>query len=187
MRPRTLLLLIFICAGITPAFSQDNPAELVQARTAFERDSEFALRPIRDRYLSKLDALKRSMGARGDARGAVAIQDEIDRVVASAPAAGGSKFTGVWTIRYENGTVRKYSINGDDMVTLVEENDKPVTKRHAKIVASGNDMVLDLGEGKIERLRVSNNVLTVEHFSPKSTYPGGVPLTRGAGTKSVSK
>ena len=51
--------------------AEDENAELAQARTLFEKEVEFSTRPIRDRYLSRLESLKRSLGSRGDARGKI--------------------------------------------------------------------------------------------------------------------
>ena len=170
------------------SWGEEEPAELTQARALYERDVEFANRPIRDRYVSKLDALKRALGARGDARAALAVQDEIDRVKGSSPqATGKGRFEGRWTVRYDNGAVRKLSIDANDMVTMLEENDKPTAKLRGKIQAKGNDSLLDLGDAKIERWNFSNGTLIIEHFFPKSTYPNGPISARGVGTRTAPK
>ena len=84
MHCRTFSQVVSLAAVLASACGvsrgQDDPPDLAQARALYQKDVEFATRPIRDRYLSRLDSLKRSLGSRGDARGAVAGQEEIDRV-----------------------------------------------------------------------------------------------------------
>ena len=149
---------------------------------------EFATRPIRDRYLSKLDLLKRTLGGRGDIRGALAVQEEIDRVKeASAQAGGESIFEGRWTVHYDNGAVRKVSIDANGAITMLEESGKPVKNLKVRLVPKGHDIIVDWGNGTLEKLSIANAKLVVEHFNPSSTYPSGPVNTRGLGTRTSTK
>ena len=163
------------------AVGQEENADLVQARAQFEREIDFSARPIRDRYVSRLESLKRTLGGRGDARGAAAVQDEIDRVHAMTLAQGAvAKFAGMWKVTYTVGTVRTYAISPDGVVVHNDNDGKP--PKTARLIMKGSDVLLDLQEGWIERLRVTGKTLTVDHFNPKALYPAGQPNAKGTGT-----
>jgi hypothetical protein len=77
----------------------------------------------------KLETIKRTLGSRGEAKAALAVQEEIDRMKAAASDASGvAKFAGVWKIMYDNAAVRRYAITVDATVIWSEENGKPVAK-----------------------------------------------------------
>ena len=175
---------IALASGAGVSQGQEEPAELTQARALYQKDVDFALRPIRDRYLSRLDSLKRSLGSRGDARGAVAVQDEIDIVkAATGEMAGAAGLVGTWKFVYSNGSTRRYSIAPDGTVTYDEDGGKPVTPaKVGKLTIKGPDMLLDFQDGAIERLKVSGKKLLSEYFSPKTQYPAGKPIFQGGGT-----
>ena len=179
------LLFTAIALGISAAsmLAQNEPAELTQARAVYQKDVEFATRPIRDRYVTRLEALKRGFGSRGDAKSAIALQDEIDRVkAAGTEAAGIAKFAGVWHLTYDTNGTRRYMITADGAVTWSEDNGKPIAPRKAKIIAKGTEFVLDFKEDPaIERLNISGNNLAVEYFNPKANYPATGPQNKAVG------
>lgn len=161
---------------------QEENQELAQARALFEKDIEFASKPIRDRYISRLESLKRSLGARGDARGAAAVQDEIDRIREAVPAQQSfAKFAGTWTVKYNNGAIHHYVITADGQVTHDDNDTNPPKK--AKLVIKGNDVMLDINDLWIERLAIKGGKLLVENFSPKTLYPTGRANSLGTGSK----
>ena len=163
------------------AVGQEENADLVQARAQFEREVDFSARPIRDRYVSRLESLKRTLGGRGDARGAAAVQDEIDRVRDLTLAQGVlSKFAGTWKVAYTNGTVRIYAISADGRVNCAEVNASGPQK--PKLYVKGNDVLLEIGDGNLERLSIKGKTLLVEHFNPKALYLAGPPNAKGTGT-----
>lgn len=174
-----------VITAVASSRGEGEPSELAQARAMYEKDIEFATRPIRDRYVARLDSLKRALGGRGDARAALAVQEEIDRVRELSVLAT-SGFSGRWTVRYDNGTVRKVSIDANDVATMLEENDRPKNLK-AKLVTKGGEGVIDWGDGTIEKMTIANARLVIEHFNPKSIYPKGPPSTRAVGTKASSK
>ncbi len=179
--------LLAAIAFVTPAFSalaESEPAELTQARSQFQKEIDFTTRPIRDRYVARLELLKRGYGGRGDAKAAIILQDEIDRVKAAvADVPGVAKFAGVWHITYETNGTRRYTITPDGTVTWTEDNGKPFGPRKAKITAKGTEFVLDFKEDPaLERLSMTKGGLTVEYFAPKANYPGKGPQSKGVGT-----
>ena len=157
--------------------------ELARAKDNFEREIAFSTRPIRERYLSRLENMKRSLGSRGDARTAGAVQDEIDRLNAMHPEqAGVVKFAGLWAIEYTNGDKRRYAISADGTEAFVEAGGKPQpSPAKARLTLKGNDFLVDWGNGALERMKITGKNLSVEHFNPKTNYPAGQPLTRGTG------
>lgn len=178
-----ILLLPTLCIGASSALAEDGIEELSRSRDAFEKEMAFSTRPIRDRYLSRLENMKRSLGSRGDARTAAAVQDEIDRVHALNPEpAGVVRFAGLWAIEFTNGDKRRYAISTDGTVAFVESGGKPQpSPAKAKLTLKGNDFLVDWGNGAIERMKIAGKNLAIEHFNPKTNYPAGQPLTRGTG------
>ena len=184
-RASSALILIVITLGLSAAgtLAQEDPADLIQARALYQRDVEFVSRPIRDRYVTKLETLKRTLGSRGEAKAAAAVQDEIDRVKATVPEPGAEKLAGHWHIAYMNGGTRRYVISQDGFVTLSEMDGKPVNPPlKAKLAAKGADFLLELESGKIERLKITGKKLSIEHFSTKALFESGNPNIRGTGT-----
>lgn len=175
--------------GVSVLPAQDGIEELARSREGFEKEISFATRPIRDRYLSRLESMKRSLGSRGDARAAAAVQDEIDRVNAMSPEPSGVvRFVGTWAIQYANGVSRRYSFAADGNVTYDELGGKPVVPpTKVKLMLKGTDFVIDWGDGSLERFKISGKNLNVEHFNPKATYPAGPPSARGVGTISAGR
>lgn len=169
--------------GISNAPADDGIEELARSRETFEKEMAFSTRPIRERYLSRLENMKRSLGSRGDARTAVAVQDEIDRVRALNPEpAGVVRFAGLWAIEFTNGDKRRYAISTDGTVAFVESGGKPQpSPAKAKLTLKGNDFLLDWGNGTLERLKIAGKNLSIEHFNPKTSYPAGQPSARGTG------
>jgi hypothetical protein len=180
---RLASVLLFLRFGSALAIAQEGLDDLARAREVFEKEIAFSTRPIRDRYLSRLDGLKRSFGSRGDARAAAAVQDEIDRVNAMSPEpAGVVRFAGVWRIQYDNGATRRYQISADGSVTWDENLGKAVTPpARGKVMLRNGDFLLDWGDGSIERLKISSKNLMIDHFAPMTTYPAGKPGVRGVG------
>lgn len=164
--------------------AQEEPSELLQARAVFQKDVDFVTRPIRDRYVSRLDSLKRALGSRGDARGALAVQEEIDRV--KETGGGADKFAGVWNLKYNTGEVRTYSITPEGNVTMTELNGTRVPPKTAKIIIKGSDFTVELAEGILERFSFVHGKMVVDHFNPKSTYPAGPASFHATGTRVAS-
>ncbi len=178
-----LTILLLACTPNLGSSSDEEPPELVQARATYARDVEFATSPIRSRYLSRLDALKRALGAKGDARGTVTIQEEIDRVKAEAGEGPFAKFAGHWKLLYANGPTRRYEITADGAFVFVEESGNRRPRRVVHLKWSRGDCLVEPQEGAIERLRITGGKLELEHFNPKSAYPAGAPLTTATGSR----
>lgn len=180
---RLMVTLIAGCFWASSALGEDAIDEVARAKDNFEKEIAFSTRPIRERYLSRLENMKRSLGSRGDARAAGAVQDEIDRVNAMHPEqAGVVRFAGLWAIEYTNGDKRRYAISADGTVAFVESGGKPQpSPAKAKLTLKGNDFLVDWGNGALERMKIAGKNLSVEHFNPKTSYPAGQPAARGTG------
>ena len=182
------IVAFLLFAGFSRAIrAQEESPELTQAQAQYRKDVEFATRPIRDRYLSRLDSLKRLLGARGDARAAVAIQEEVDRVLASIPdesmATAASKLAGTWKITYSNGDSRTYGISSDGSASFLslDPTGRVTGATKKKMLLKGGDVIVEFQEGTIERLKLSGSKLLVELYSPKASYPKGQPYAKGTG------
>ena len=171
---------LYVLTAILSA--QEEPADLTQARTIYQREVELATRPIRDRYLLKLESLKKMLGSRGDIRAALAVQEEFEKFANIGMTF--ERFAGVWKVAYNGGTLRTYSIAADGTFTFVEENGKRLTPPLVgKLRVRGADVTIEHEVDSLERLSISGGKLTLEHFRPKATYPAGPPANRGTGTK----
>lgn len=182
-----LLLACLPCISTVPVMAEDEPAELMQARSSYQKDVEFATRPIRDRYLSRLNALKRLVGGRGDVRSAVAVQEEIDRVNSSIPDPGFEKFAGSWSVTYTTGETRHYVISQDGIVTWDETGGKKIAPVKAKLSLKGNEAVFDYIQGAIEVFKLSGKNLSIDVFNPRQSYPKGKPFTTATAVPPLAK
>lgn len=178
------LTALALCVPFAAALAQEEPAELTQTKAMYQRDVETATRPIRERYLGRLELLKKSIAARGDIRAALAVQEEIEKV--KEIGSGMERFAGTWSLQYSNGTIRVYVITPDGTVTYSEENGKKIPQKTAKILAKGADFIVEAAEGTVERLSINGTKLMLDHFNPKSTYPAGKPAARATGTKTAA-
>lgn len=191
MRPTGIALLLAISLtwlGIGEASrAQDDPAELAQARGVFQNEMEFATRPIRERYLSRLETLKRSLGARGDARGAAAVQDEIDRLKAAQATAQEAlaRLAGVWQIEYKLGTnyTRRYVIKPDGGLLWDEELGKAFGPRKGKVTVKGVEYRFEFDGGAVERVWFTGGTLLLECFNTKASLDAGTPDNTAVGKK----
>ena len=182
--PLAIFAAVFFAPGADPSAraADEVPDDLVKMRAAYDKDADFALRPIRDRYISRLEALKRSLGSRGDARGAAAVQDEIDRIRGASGGAGSfARFAGTWKIVYNHGATRNYVIGADGMLTGTEADGKtPVAS--VKLLVKGEDVIMNGSGGFVERFKMSDKTLVIEHWSSKALYPGSPASYHATGT-----
>jgi hypothetical protein len=75
------------------------------------------------------------------------------------------QFVGKWKIQHwPNQLMRHYIISKSGDVHFIEEN------RNGTLYYNGPDLLLDFGDGKIERLNLSGNRLFIEHFNPKGDF-----------------
>lgn len=189
-RAASLLVALSLFAAVLLSFlarpqvfaADEIPDELVRLRAAFDKDVDFALRPIRDRYVSRLESVKRSLGSHGDARGAAAVQDEIDRIRLTSGGQGAfAKYVGTWKVVYNHGAIRSYVINADGMLTGTDADGK-TPLAGIKLVVKGEDVLLNGGGGFVERLKMSEKTLLIEHWSSKALYPASPPNFHATGT-----
>lgn len=71
-------------ASVYGVMAQDDsekvkePKELVSARTAYQNSVKAVVTPLTNKYVQQLEQMKKTLGGRGDAEGAMAVQREID-------------------------------------------------------------------------------------------------------------
>jgi len=170
------------------AIAQDEPRELSDLRQGYRKEVEFATRSLRDRYMAKLEGLKRTLGARSDFRGALAVEQEIDRVKQTLlDAMGVEKFAGVWKLHYNGSEVRRYVINTEGTVSFSEHNGAQIPPKSAKIVFRDGQYTLDLGFGELERLSITPSGLTCESFQGKEKMDANVMLNKGVAQREATK
>lgn len=182
-RSSFFLSVIPLVLAAAAALVEDEPTDLTQARSAFQRDIEFATRPIRDRYITRLETVKRTLGSRGDARGAAAVQDEIDRVRASAPDPAFARYVGAWKVLFANGETRQYVIAPEGVVNYTEQSGRKLSPPvKGRLLVKGADCLLDFQDGGIQRVRVVGKTLSVEQYAAKDGSPDGPLIAKGTGT-----
>ena len=185
IRNHAASFLIFAAVIFAPGASpfaraaDEVPDDLVKMLAAFDKDVDFATRPICERYVSRLEALKRPLGSRGDARGAAAVQDELDRTRGTSGGAGAlAKFVGTWKVVYNHGVTRNYVINGEGILSGTEADGKtPVGT--VKLMMKGDEVLMNGIGGFIERFKMSGKTMMIEHWSSKTLYPGIPPNFSG--------
>ena len=85
-------------------------------------------------------------------------------------------FTGLWRVIYSHGAVRTYHVGADDTVQFIEERRRGALRR-------GQHVLLQFGDGKIERWTLVKGRLLVQHWNPASGYPRRPPDVTGQGVK----
>jgi hypothetical protein len=166
--------------------AEDEPAELQQARAQFQKEEEFALRPLRDRYVARLQTIKRTLATRGDVRAAVTVQDEIDTVqaIVNEPAIR-AKLVGTWTGQFKDGP-RRYTVRADGGVDWLHPNGTVAAS--GRVLRDGKDFIFSWdGVEEVERVSLTEaGAMAMDVFAPKTTYPKGSPAFRGTLTRSAS-
>jgi serine/threonine protein kinase len=102
------------------------------------------------------------------------------------------KFKGRWIVRCEDRTVLEYVIDVLGNVTLIRRfridakgNATEVSepKRLGTLVLEGGDVLMDLNDGNLDRIRLKGGKMYFEHFFPRDDYPDKKPTTTGLGTR----
>ncbi|HUE69356.1 MAG TPA: hypothetical protein VMP01_00595 [Pirellulaceae bacterium] len=97
---------------------------------------------------------------------------------AKTPADSWKSVVGTWKVTYENGAVRTYRFDRRGSARFFEESFTGTLSR------DGDHLKLDFGDGKLERLRLQDDELLVEHFNPASGYPSS-PSLKGRGVRTA--
>jgi len=171
------LVLLFTVPVIVASFARgaDEPPkehpEIASIKKLYLTDLE----PIQKRYRSRLEAAQKELTRKGDLPGALAVKAELeqlglpDKKAATPP----TSLKGIWAVKYSNGNVRTYTIREDGTVYFAETN------AIGKLSQKGDDLLVDFSDGKLERL-VLKQVLSVEHFNPKTLYATGAKASETA-------
>jgi hypothetical protein len=119
---------------------------------------------------------------------AVAIRDEIQRlkaegasVFAEAPPTSLrqaiARLTGTWHVVFPSGAIRVYVVDAKGGVSY------PAEKYFTKIKGPPGEMIVDFGEGKLERWSIAGDRLFCEHWDPKTNFGVKGPSTVSVGTR----
>lgn len=171
--PHFLLLPVLSAFAMLPVpcvLAQEEPADLVKARAAYQREIEALTRPVNDRYLRALDQMKKVLGGKGDIHGALAVQKEIERV---DPTTALKAFAGKWKFTFSNGDTAYYTIDPAGNVSRGPEESQRSQTKKSKITAVNGDFIIDWrADDRIERITGVPGGLQIDHFN-RGSYPQG--------------
>ena len=81
-----VFLFVFALFQISPSQGQNQePKELTEARNSYNVELQKAIKPVNDRYLPKLEELKKQLTFKGDIKGAVAVEEVITKMSGGQP------------------------------------------------------------------------------------------------------
>jgi hypothetical protein len=185
-RCKFVTFLALTVVAFSRASSQDIPAELQQARAQHQKEVDFALRPMRERYINRLETLKRTLAGRGDRRSEVAVQDEIDlQSTIVNEAAIIAKHAGSWTA--PAGSNRRYAIKPDGTVQWIYDNGTVYATGH--MVRNGKEFAF-VWDGntidEMDRVTLTDNSIVLEAFQPKANYPAGLVMAKVTLTRTAT-
>lgn len=178
-RIRVLVLSVAAAAVCSVVISDDGEPEehpaLTAAREDFKRQMSAATDPVRRRYVSELDSLKRTLTLQRDEEGVAAVEAELERIDDLQLTHERHPLQGTWKVTYSNGGIRNYQITSAGAVRFVEGG------QTGQIVSRNGEYLLDFGDGKLERLRFEPAIV-IEHFDPKTLYPNSAARLEGHAT-----
>lgn len=80
---------------------------------------------------------------------------------------------GIWKVKYSNTSEREYHFLGKDQVEL--------SGTRGKLRIQNQDVLLEFGDGKLERLNFDGQRIFVEHFPVATEYPNSIAGILGIG------
>lgn len=168
MRVKIVLLLILGLIGNGYIMADDNqgntePKELALARTAYQNQAKVVLDPVKQKYLATLDALKKQLGSKGDATGAMSVQKEIDSLKTESSDSKVADHS-LKIIKATYGT-KTNSVNVTKCLNSLIKNNKLNTK-----------VSLSLTEGKDPAFGVVKNLIVIYSYDgtkKEATYIEG--------------
>jgi serine/threonine-protein kinase len=103
-------------------------------------------------------------------------------IPSDAPSSPFSKFEGIWRISYTNRAIRIYLIDSGGRVFFGEGG-----LHEGQLRSKGDEILLDFPRDtlRLERLRIVDGELLIDHFNPASGYPDR-PLCTGVGKRQQS-
>ena len=79
-----IFLFLFVSLQTLPSYGQSQePKELTEARNSYNVELQKATKPVNDRYLPKLEELKKQLTFNGDIKSAIAVEDVITKMSSS--------------------------------------------------------------------------------------------------------
>ena len=183
-----------VCFVITLLFAvqayaddvKKEPPLLTNARGDYECELKAVTKPIATKYIQRLENMKRDLGGKGDAVGAIAVQQEIDTVTASlsekpkSPSEGpASSIAGTWRAQFGD-RVMEYEFQKHGIVRTKAPSSG--TWQYKKVKGG---ILIDFQGLKLELWEPSEDptVWNIRHYAPAATYPKGEPAVTGVATK----
>lgn len=176
-----LLIIAGLAAIVTHAAICEEPTakehpDIVAAKDKYLRELRSAVGPIQKRYLTRLESLQRDLTRRGNLDGALAAKAAIESIEKELTSYPVTSFAGVWALKYSNGVTRTYIISRDGTVRFVEKN------MTGRLVQNGRDILLNFGDGKLERLSF-RLVLDIQHYGTQKALAERRPSDTATGTR----
>jgi predicted nuclease of predicted toxin-antitoxin system len=185
VRTQDVLPDAFACALAASllAYSQQAQRGIEDERIAFhetlreaQQEYDAVVRKSSDRFKEKLRAAVAVETKAGNLDKAVALRGEADALEKPGPPLFGNAtdlplslatiVPGTWDVAYyPNHWRRRYVIQPNGEVSCEAE------KLKGKIARKADSLVLDFGDGKLERLTFAGRRLFIEHYIPKDSYP----------------
>ena len=154
----------FLCLSLLDchSFSGEEPEELTTIRASYQEKIARATKPIHSSYLKALESLKRKLGAKGDAEGALAIQKEIDRM--SVRLIRGGELVGRWL--WQGGKGFSVTFTPDHRAITTKQSYTLKTWQHVK----ENRFMAITKDGKKMPMWISGDGKTLEISKEKWRY-----------------
>lgn len=137
--------------------SSEDPVELCNTRAAYLQQMKVATDPIKMKYVQLLETLKKTLGAKGDVQGAVAVQKEIDSLNMPQLSPIGSRDDAKLIIWNQNngGKGDRGSLKAN---VILRSGDKEIWRRNGVRLSWANDKdekeVFDVPSASVDCIRV---------------------------------
>ncbi|MFA6293015.1 MAG: hypothetical protein WC637_14605 [Victivallales bacterium] len=162
MKVAALLMVVLVAVCCEAALAQVNdkePKDLTRARQTYLDKIKTATDPIRQRYIGELEKMKKALGTKGDAKGAMAVQKEIDLITQETTKR--VTLEGQWELSKEGKTLGTcFVLEDGEQMTFVNE-----TGRRSRVVRENEGSVIAVDwdvKGKVspdgKKIQWSNGV-----------------------------
>jgi len=191
-----LFLVIFL--GCSVAFGGDDKGfKSTKAKTAqkkfdkavdkAKKEYEKKVATAKKTYVKELkialkDAMKKGKLDEAKKIDAIIKEDVVEKIIKEKFLL--KNFFGQWLLRFTNGTTVLYSIN----------KEKIELSQNGRIIATGrivtdkkeHQLVIRYSHGKIEKIKLSNGLMSIKHFRTEQEFRTNKPYCVGSGSKSSS-
>lgn len=141
---RIFIAVLFLALPLFAAdpVAEEEPPALTKAREKYQKD----ILPITKAYLATLEGLKKQLGAKGDLKGATAVQAEIEACTPEK-AVGDKSIVGKWHARYPGNRHCYYTFAKDGKVMAENGGEVLMTGKWTMI---GSGCIIETTKGSRE-------------------------------------